>query len=183
MNHAFIANCTKTFLSLACLTFMSASANAAYIQIAPDQQPNDGEITLPPTGFTATYSPTAPVSSIWFDSTISPQRPESIAASILQQFGGTLSLADQNDSFSGGSLTVAGGFDVLAIHLGGAGGGNELLFFFSTAITSFDVDTFSQGGSSNISNFRAYNSSVIPVPAAMWLLGSALLGIAGMRRR
>lgn len=72
---------------------------------------------------------------------------------------------------------------MLAIHLGGQGGGNELLFFFDTPITSFDVDTFSQGGSSNLSNFRAYNTGVMPIPAAVWIFGSGLLGLIGIARK
>jgi hypothetical protein len=162
----------------------SAGANAAYVQLVPAPQANDGSINLPPAGFTATYSPTADVASIWFNGNVSPQSPANVAASITGQFGGTLTLAGQDDNYNSGSISLPGNpFDVLAIHLGGAGGGNELLFFFNTAITEFDVTTFDQGGGNNLSNFRAYTTSPVPLPAAAWLFGSALIGLAGIKRR
>ena len=172
------------------ILLFSAGANAAYVQLVSTPQVNDGSIDLPPAGFTATYSPTAGVNSIFFNPSVKPQNPSSVAGSITDQFGGTLMLAGQNDSFSSGSISLDNPFDVLAVHLGGAGGGNELLFFFNAPVKSFTVMTFSQGGSNNLSNFRAYNSNgtvtlpdPIPLPAAAWLFGSALLGLAGVARR
>lgn len=163
-------------------TLLSVPASASYIELM-GAQPNDGSIDLPPNGFTATYSPASAVASIWFSSSISPQNVTSIAQTISSQFGVDLELVGQNDSFSSGSISLGSAFDVLAVHLGGAGGGNELLFFFDAPITSFDVMTFSQGGSNNLSNFRAYSTGVVPVPAAMWLLASALLGFVRLRRK
>jgi len=172
------------------ILLFSAGANAAYVQLVSNPQVNDGLIDLPPTGFTATYSPTAGVNSIFFNSSVSPQNPGSVAASITDQFGGALTLVGQNDNFSSGSISLNSPFNLLAVHLGGKGGGNELLFFFNAPVTSFTVMTFSQGGSNNLSNFRAYNTDdtiplpdPIPLPAAAWLFGSALLGLAGVARR
>lgn len=182
------------FQAAACLfgiLLFSTGANAAYVQLVSNPQLNDGSIDLPPAGFTATYSPTAGVNSIFFNPSVKPQNPSSVAASITDQFGGTLIVVGQNDSFSSGSISLPGNpFDLLAVHLGGKGGGNELLFFFNSPVTSFNVMTFSQGGSNNLSNFRAYNSNgtvdlpdPIPLPAAAWLFGSALLGLASIARR
>lgn len=165
------------------ISLFSAGANAAYVQLVGPQV-NDGSIDLPPTGFTATYSPTTNVETIWFNPSVSPQDAETVAMSITDQFGGTLTLVGQDDDYTSGSISLPNdAFDVLAVHLGGAGGGNELLFFFDTAITSFDVTTFDQGGGNNLSNFRAYNTSVVPLPAAAWLFGSALVGLVGVARR
>lgn len=168
---------------------ISAGANAAYTSLVPPQA-NDGSIDLPPAGFTATYSPTAGVHSIWFDPSVSPQSPANVAASITAQFGGTLVSAGKDDSFSSGVINLPNNpFNVLAIHLGGAGGGNELLFFFNAPITSFNVTTFDQGGGNNLSNFRAWSGSgliipdPVPLPAAAWLFGSALIGLVGVARR
>jgi len=172
------------------MVLFSAGANAAYVQLVSTPQVNDGSIDLPPAGFTATYSPTAGVNSIFFNSSVSPQNPTSVAPPITAQFGGTLTLVGQNDSFSSGNVSLSNPFNLLSLHFGGPGGGNELLFFFNTPVTSFTVNTFSQGGSNNLSNFRAYNSGdtiplpdPIPLPAAAWLFGSALLGLAGVARR
>ena len=164
--------------------FFTAGAQAAYVQLAPGPQANDGSIDLPPAGFSATYSPFSSISSIWFNGSVSPQSPTSVAASITSQFGGSLALVAQNDSFSSGTISLASGsFDVLAVHLGGSGGGNELLFFFNAPVSSFDVMTFSQGGSNNLSNFRAYSTGVVPVPAAVWMFASGLGALLGRARR
>jgi len=174
------------------MVLFSAGANAAYVQLVSTPQVNDGSINLPPGGYgyTATYAPTADVNSIFFNPSVSPQDAATVAASITDQFGGALTLAGQNDSFSSGNISLSNPFNLLAVHFGGPGGGNELLFFFNTPVTSFTVNTFSQGGSNNLSNFRAYNSGdtiplpdPIPLPAAAWLFGSALLGLAGVARR
>jgi hypothetical protein len=37
------------------------------------------------------------------------------------------------------------------------------------------------GKVANLSNMRAF--SVVPVPAAAWLFGSALLGLSGLKRK
>lgn len=172
----------KSLLMTLCLMVVCTSANAAYVQLAPSPQANDGSIDLPPAGFTATYSPFSVVSSVWFADDVSMQSPANVASTITDQFGGTIMLADQNDSYSSGSISSANSFNVLTVHLGGMGGGNTLLFFFNTSITSFDVTTFDQGGGNNLSNYRAFNYTV-PVPPAVLLLASALLGLAGLRRR
>lgn len=181
------------------LGLISASANAAvavvsYQELVPSPQTNDGSINLPPSGFTATYSPTAPVSSIWFSDSVSPQNANNVANSIINaSLATSLTLEGQNDSFaSPGNISLPNNpFNVLAVHLGGSGGGNELVFIFSSLITSFTVNTFSQGGSNNLSNFRAYegsgippvSGSPVPVPAALWLFSSALAGFGVLTRR
>ena len=176
-----IKPCLNLMLLLAS-GLLCAAANAATWQQLVPSQANDGEIDLPPAGFTAVYSVVGPVAEIWFAPDVSPQSPANVAAEIEAQFAVPLTLVGQNDSFgSSDTVSHASGFDVLAVHLGGAGGGNTLLFFFDTLITDFDVDTFSQGGSSNLSNYRAY--SVVPLPAAVWLMISGLFGLGLMRRR
>ena len=176
----------------------SAGANAVYVQVVPGQ-PNDGDIDLSPVtapGWSATYSPTTNVESIWFSSGILPQDPASVAVSIVSQFGGSLVFEGfDNDFVSAESVSVANGFNILAVHLGGGSGdGNELLFFFDSLVTEFDVDTFGidlddgPPAVSNLSNYRAYRDESIypdpiPLPAAAWLFGSALLGLAGVARR
>jgi ABC-type amino acid transport substrate-binding protein len=171
--------------ALLSIGLMSGVANAAYVQIAPPQA-NDGEVVIGTD--TITYSPFANVASIWNSNTVSPQDADSVKDSITDQFGGTLSLVGQNDSFGGGPLT-SNPFNILAIHYGGQGGGNEVLFFFNTLMTAFDVEIAPH----EVSNFRAFTGSggtippiagnQVPVPAAVWLFGSGLLGLIGAARK
>jgi len=77
--------------------------------------------------------------------------------------------------------------NILAIHVGGSGGSNELLLVFS-ALTGFSNISAGQSATNlNISNARAYtgNVSPVPLPPAALLFGTALvgLGILGRRRR
>lgn len=44
------------------------------------------------------------------------------------------------------------------------------------------IDSFT-GGPSTMSIHYTYTPAVVPLPAGVWLLGSALLGLAGIRRR
>lgn len=175
--------------ALLSIGLMSGVANAAYFQIAPVPQANDGEVvSVIGPNETITYSPFANVVSIWNSNEVSPQDPDSVKDSITDQFGGTLSLVGQNDSFGGGQLT-SNPFNILAIHYGGPTGGNEVLFFFNTLMTAFDVRIAPHG----VSNFRAFTGSggdippiagnEVPVPAAVWLFGSGLLGLIGAARK
>ena len=77
--------------------------------------------------------------------------------------------------------------NILAIHVGGSGGSNELLLVFS-ALTGFSNISAGQSATNlNISNARAFTGSVspVPLPPAALLFGTALvgLGILGRRRR
>ena len=58
----------------------------------------------------------------------------------------------------------------------------------SSLAWGFGTDNGSQGASSKDNNFfalavRPGDVSAVPVPAAVWLMGSALLGLAGFRRK
>lgn len=47
-----------------------------------------------------------------------------------------------------------------------------------------DADFTNNGGNiANLSNTQVFSVAVVPVPAAVWLFGSGLLGLAGMARR
>jgi hypothetical protein len=174
--------------ALLSIGLMSGVANAAYFQIAPVPQANDGEVaSVVGPDETITYSPFANVVSIWNSTDLLNQNPATIQTSITDQFGGSLTLVDNGD-FGGGQLT-SNPFNILAIHYGGPTGGNEVLFFFNTLMTAFDVEIAPHG----VSNFRAFTGSggtippiagnQVPVPAAVWLFGSGLLGLLGAARK
>ena len=65
---------------------------------------------------------------------------------------------------------------------------SSYFFFFDTSATnyaktaSFDLTGTGTGGPISAS-FAAYSPSAVPVPAAVWLLGSGLLGLIGVARR
>jgi hypothetical protein len=83
--------------------------------------------------------------------------------------------------------TVA--YQYLAVHFGK----HELLLDFGAtgvdAGTAFDIST--SGSAAGLSNFRAYSTTTppppppvaTPIPAAIWLFGSGLAGLLGMRRK
>ena len=76
-------------------------------------------------------------------------------------------------------FTISGldAFNYLAVHYGS----NELFFQFSTPITGFTLTGLTNG----LSNYRTYTDGVseVPVPAAGWLFGTALIGLMGLRRK
>lgn len=86
-----------------------------------------------------------------------------------------------------GSFSSNVAFNYLAIHFGGS----ELFFYWDNAINSFSISDFKDvtecedGRGGGISNFRAYRDglSEVPLPAAGWLFGSALIGLMGLRRK
>ena len=145
-------------------------------------------------GFTYSVNP---ASAIWyFDGNITPQNPVNIKTVTENQFSltpGSLSYVSSCDSPTSACTGATGGaiagtntyvsdvaFNYLAVHFGRA----ELLFNWDSAITSFSIsdnDLF-RGG---LSNYRAYSDggvSAVPLPGAVWLFGSAILGFVGVRR-
>ena len=135
-----------------------------------------------------TYSPNPATAILYYNAELTPQNPNNIESLVEEQFG-ILYNTPINVSFVGddesGSNTFSSNtaFNYLAIHFGKG----ELFFYWDQAINSFSISEyeafFGQGG--GLSNYRAYSDglSEVPVPAAAWLFGSALLGLMGLRRR
>ena len=145
-------------------------------------------------GFTYSVFPADDIR--YFDGNITPQSPANIKTVTETQFGlspGALTFASACDSPTSGCTNATGGvsgdtntfsstvaFNYLAVHFGKA----ELLFYWDNPINNFsftDDDGFVRG----LSNYRAYSDglSEVPLPAAGWLLGSALVGFMGLRRK
>ena len=168
------------------LLFTALSASAATFN----------DITTNP-GFT--YSPSPATTILFLNDNVNPQDPDYIKSLIESEFGllgSPLTFVSSCDSASctnatglnSNSFTSDDPFNYLAIHFGGS----EMFFYWATAITEFSIANYQgvtsgglggQGG--GLSNYRAYSNglSEVPVPAAAWLFGSALLGLMGLRRR
>jgi hypothetical protein len=139
-----------------------------------------GSLTL--NGHTFTFSdPASPLLDVAFYNTNPVPNSQAAIASLIKSsnlFGLTSSTTLTNgisqDSFTGGSITSATGFDYLAVHIGGG----ELLFHWSSKINSFDI------AGASLSNYRAYIS---PVPEAdtyaMLIAGLGLVGFMARRRK
>lgn len=143
-----------------------------------------------------TYS-VFPADKIWyFDDNITPQNVVNIKAVTEAQFGlasGALTFASACDKPTSVCTNASGGasgstntfastvaFNYLAIHFGKS----ELLFYWDNPISNFSF-TDTEGTFKGLSNYRAYSDglSEVPLPAAGWLFGSALIGLMGLRRR
>ena len=85
------------------------------------------------------------------------------------------------------------GVDASSVNFLFEGGGllaneSSYFFFFDSTATNyaktafFDLTGTGSGGPISDS-FAAYSPSAVPVPAAVWLLGSGLLGLIGIARR
>ncbi|MES2662014.1 MAG: VPLPA-CTERM sorting domain-containing protein [Pseudomonadota bacterium] len=160
------------------LLFTVLSASAAYQTL---------DVNNP--GFT--YSPTADAIK-FFDGNLTPQNPNSIQGYTEEAFGlveDSLTFVKAADvaDVSPSTFTSDTAFNYLTIHFGGS----ELFFYWDNAINSFSIADFkgvtsgADGNGGGISNYRAYSDglSEVPLPAAGWLFGSALVGLMGLRRR
>ncbi len=174
-------------LSLATLVFASFSLNAAIVAVGPASG-----FSL--NGSNVIYSPVASQVYHGTNSDFNPQSPTNIA-SVIESIPATGisnltnigacdgSGCDGNSSQTGNGATSgtfgdADGFNVLALHFGN----NELVFIFSSLQTNFEVSGLSNG----ISNWRAYDDpklSQVPIPGAVWLFGSAIIGLISFKRK
>ena len=131
-----------------------------------------------------TYSPNPATAILYYDANLTPQNPVDIGNVIEEQFGLLTAIDLVGDDESGNNtFTSNTAFNYLAIHFGNG----ELFFYWDQAINAFEIsdfeDFFGKGG--GLSNYRAYSDglSEVPVPAAAWLFGTALLGLMGLRRK
>ena len=86
---------------------------------------------------------------------------------------------DEDEDIRTITFTPPSAFNFLAVHFGQY----ELFFRLLTPSTGpFTIST--SGKAAGLSNYRAFNTvSSVPVPAAVWLFGSGLVGLIGIRRK
>ena len=162
------------------LLFTAAAASASTISFT----------SLNPASPSFIYTPLANA-ILFHDGNLTPQNPTSVQGYTEDVFNltpGSLTLvgfADQT-SDTAGSFSNDVAFNYLAVHFGGS----ELFFNWNTGINSFTIADFKSitagedGKGGGLSNFRAYSGvSAVPLPAAAWLFGSALIGFMGFRSK
>ena len=78
------------------------------------------------------------------------------------------------------ATTVTGDFTVATVDflvVGGVGSSSSL------TMTEYDLNPWASGGSVITPSYVVGNVSVVPVPAAVWLFGSGLIGLISLARR
>ncbi|WP_206609541.1 VPLPA-CTERM sorting domain-containing protein [Thiohalobacter thiocyanaticus] len=87
---------------------------------------------------------------------------------------GSYNFTDADDALGGGTMTLSGGSFVGLSYLAGTLPG------FNSTVSTFASLDGTIGGSWDVNSFQ---TTVVPVPAAVWLFGSGLLGLVGIARR
>lgn len=172
-------------LILGCI-LLSANANAAFVDVTLNPKVSAGTLNLAGAlgPVTVKFKSDSIVDQIWFSNNqagdLHDQSPTTIGTAMEHQFGvtGLLPLDDGIISGRRAEINTIEPFTYLAIHFGR----HELFFKFLTAIDEFEITT--SGSAAGLSNYRTFgNPSPVPVPAAVWLFGSALAGLCGFKRR
>ena len=179
------------------LAILSANANAAFVDVTNALNVSTGQLG-PLTGATnnpnkpnplmITVSNASSIEKVLFSNNangaggdLPNQSPADIKTAVEQQFSvtGLVPIGDGLLNGGSGAISTALPFTFLAIHFGQ----HELFFKFLAGIDNFSISV--DGKAAGLSNFRAYGVPVpnpVPVPAAVWLFGSALVGLIGVKR-
>lgn len=109
-------------------------------------------------------------------------------ASAIFGFGGDWDLAGPAGQGTGITLTLtllAGGTEVLTTEIPRSTAGTFWGFVSDVAFTDVLLTAGTQSGVAETFHLdnMVYSASPVPVPAAVWLFGSGLLGLLGVRRK
>jgi hypothetical protein len=128
--------------------------------------------------FTSSSSPAGPPNQGYQSS------PNQLGGWVAGILGFSVTTVPNGDIPLGSDFT--GLANILAIHIGGSGGKNEILLVFS-ALTGFsDISAGVSATNLNISNARAFvggDVGLVPLPPAALLFGTALIGLSVLGRR
>jgi len=175
-------------LALATSLLASGTAVAAVDFVDYTGSLSSNTIRVGPATVTLSSSdPSFTLVNAWYDVTPSTrQSSAAIAAGVNAATGETSFAASDIDKIetSGRSYTYdpAGNsvFSFLALHIGAG----TLVLEFQNAISDLTITTSGRAaGISNVFGFPDGGQSEVPVPGAIWLLGTALLGFIGLSRR
>ena len=114
-----------------------------------------------------------------FDPGLPDDGPECTADPTLDGCGDTFFVTLSGTGTTGLDGNIDSGL-IDGVFTGGTLGGLGGAFVFDPVAGSFAVSVF---GSTVITVVGDLTVAPVPVPAAVWLMGSGLLGLAGMRRR
>lgn len=90
---------------------------------------------------------------------------------------GTLTFTEANDEILAPYIDLHAGGVLYDFTFGAVAGINGAPADFNSFFTDFDAGTNFSG------NWNGITVSAVPVPAAVWLFGSGILGLAGLARR
>ena len=174
-------------LALATSLLASGSAVAAVDFVDYTGNLSSNTIRVGPATITLSSSdPSFKLVNAWYDVIPSTRQSRSAIAGGVNAAAGESFAASDIDKIvtSGRSYTYdpAGNsvFSFLALHIGAG----TLLFEFQNAISDLTITTSGRAaGISNVFGFPDGGQSEVPVPGAIWLLGTALLGFIGLSRR
>ncbi|MCF7986847.1 MAG: VPLPA-CTERM sorting domain-containing protein [Methylovulum sp.] len=175
---------------LLALNLLSVGANAATFSPLTVTTGSGNNITYNGVSYHFEPSTTPPIMGVygWDGGNLMPQNPAIVGSAINTAFGIATIFKQQanlvnNNSLQSISTTEA--YNYLAVHVGGG----ELLFrFYDTFNGPFKIQK-TDGTGGGLSNYRSYLGPEIhaptatPVPAAVWLFGSGLVGLIGIRRK
>jgi hypothetical protein len=174
-------------LALATSLLASGSAVAAVDFVGYESNLSSNTIGVAKATITLSSSdPSFKLVNAWYDVVPSTRQSKAaIAAGVNTATGESFAASDLDKIVtSGKSYTYdpAGNsvFNFLALHIGAG----TLLFEFQNAISDLTITTSGRAaGISNVFGFPDGGQSEVPVPGAIWLLGTALLGFIGLSRR
>jgi len=178
----------KITAALALATSLLASGSAVAAVDFVDYTGSLPSNTIRVASATITLSSSSPLTLVnaWYDVVPSTRQSRAaIAAGVNAATGESFAASDLDKIVtSGKSYTYdpAGNsvFNFLALHIGAG----TLLFEFQSAISDLTITTSGRAaGISNVFGFPDGGQSEVPVPGAIWLLGTALLGFIGLSRR
>ena len=172
------------------LNLFSVGANASTFLPLTVTTGSGNNITYNGASYHFEPSTTPPIMGVygWDGGNLTPQNPAFVGSAINTAFGIATTFKEEanlvnNNSLQSISTTEA--YNYLAVHVGGG----ELLFrFYDTFNGPFKIQK-TDGTGGGLSNYRSYLGPEIhaptatPVPAAVWLFGSGLVGLIGIRRK
>ncbi len=173
---------------LAAAAFSIAALSSANATVVAYGQPGFPNVAVSSNSFSQAYY--SSVSNV----DVGNQSPSNVQAVLESWFGQSLSFVGGGSCGSGGSYSNnctsydngggnsnKGGVSNLTAQLFAVHFGNRFIaFLFPAAVSGFQIDCLRFG----VSNIYAFNGTPeVPVPGAVWLMGSALAGLGFAKRR
>lgn len=176
------------------LVFASASANAAFVGFNNGDN-GSASFNLVSEGITYTFSnPSADTSFSISNNELLFGKRQGANAVNMTSFKLTVSMdailsaysIGNNGTANGGTFSIADGSGTIVSGLDGAApfGSKDINPDITLLASQMYTFTYSLANPSNsITGLTGLNVAPVPIPAAVWLLGSALIGLCGIRRK